>query len=289
MNTIVRSLSRFIPDKLYLSLVFYKHFKHFPSFKNPQTFNEKIQWLKLYDRNPDYTKMVDKYAVKQYIAETIGSQYVIPTLGVWDRFEDIDFDKLPNRFVLKCTHDSGGVIICKDKSSFDIEAAREKITRNLGRNLYYYGREWPYKNVKPRIIAEKYMESESDQELTDYKWFCFNGEPQFLYISHGLANHETATIDFYDIQHNRMPFKRTDYKSSTTDAPKPRCHSEMIEVAKKLSKDIPFVRIDLYEINGKVYFSEITFSPCAGWLPFDPPEWDLTLGKYIRLPEKKKK
>lgn len=283
------TVGKALPDSVYLRIMNHVYMHKRLNIDNPQTFNEKIQWLKLYDRNPQYTKMVDKYRAKKYVSSLIGDKYIISTLGVWDKFDDINFDALPQQFVLKCTHDSGGLIICRDKSKLNIDEARRKINACLKQRYFWIAREWPYKNVKPRIIAEKYMESESDQELTDYKWFCFNGEPQFLYISHGLANHETATIDFYDIQHNRMPFKRTDYKSSTTDAPKPRCHSEMIEVAKKLSKDIPFVRIDLYEINGKVYFSEITFSPCAGWLPFDPPEWDLTLGKYIRLPEKKKK
>lgn len=280
------SIGKLFPDPVYLQIMNHVYMQKPLNLKNPQTFNEKIQWLKLHDRKKEYTKMVDKYTAKKHVASIIGSKHIIPTLGVWDKFDDIDFEKLPQQFVLKCTHDSGGLIICRDKSKLNIDEARRKINACLKQRYYWIAREWPYKNVKPRIIAEQYMEVEGDLELTDYKWFCFNGEPQFLYISHGLANHETATIDFYDINHRRMPFKRTDYKSSTTDAPKPRCHDEMIDIAGKLSKNIPFVRIDLYEINGKVYFSEITFSPCAGWLPFDPQEWDYKLGKYIKLPYK---
>lgn len=276
-------------DDLYLKLMFRAKMGKRLNLDNPQTFNEKIQWLKLYDRKRIYTKMVDKYEVKHYVKEKIGDKYIIPTYGIWDSFEDIDFDKLPDKFVIKCTHDSGGLIICRNKADLDYNAARIKITNSLKQRYYWIAREWPYKNVKPRIIAEQYMDNIGEDELTDYKWFCFNGVPQFLYISHGLENHETATIDFYDMNHHRMPFKRTDYKSSIEDVPKPVTYNEMVEIATKLSKDIPFVRIDLYEIRGHVYFSEITFYPCAGWLPFDPPEWDLKLGDYIELPSKEKR
>ena len=278
------TIAKILPDSVYIRIMNHYYMHKAIDLNNPKTFNEKLQWLKLHDRKPEYTMMVDKYEVKKYIASVLGEEYIIPTLGAWDKFEDINFDLLPNQFVLKCTHDSGGLIICRDKSALNIEEAKHRISRCLKQRYYWIGREWPYKNVKPRIIAEKYMESGNDEELTDYKWFCFNGEPKFLYISHGLAKHDTATIDFYDMNHRRMPFKRTDYKSSVIDAPKPDTYDEMIEVARKLAKGIPFVRIDLYDINGKVYFSEITFCPCAGWLPFDPPEWDLKLGEYIELP-----
>ena len=283
------TVGKCFPDATYLKIMNHVYMGKTLNLKNPQTFNEKLQWLKLHDRKPEYTMMVDKYEAKKYVAGIIGKEHIIPTLGVWDSFDEINFDELPNQFVLKCTHDSGGLIICRDKTKLNIEEARRKITACLKQRYYWIGREWPYKNVKPRIIAEKYMESEGDEELTDYKWFCFNGVPQFLYISHGLAKHDTATIDFYDMNHKRMPFKRTDYKSSTVDAPKPSKYDEMVDIAKKLAEGIPFVRIDLYEINGEVYFSEITFCPCAGWLPFDPPEWDLKLGEYIDLEGLKKK
>lgn len=281
------TIGKMLPDRQYVSYMNYLMMHKKLNLKNPQTFNEKLQWLKLYDHNPLYTKMVDKYDAKEYVASIIGEEYIIPTLGVWDKFEEIDFASLPNKFVIKCTHDSGGLVICRNKEKLDFDEMKTKITACLKQRYYWIAREWPYKNVKPRIIAEQYMENPGDEELTDYKWFCFDGKPQFLYISHGLANHETATIDFYDMNYKRMPFKRTDYKSSAVDAPKPKTYDEMIKIAKKLAKGIPFVRIDLYEIKGKVYFSEITFCPCAGWMPIEPPEWDLKLGEYIHLPKRK--
>lgn len=283
-----KSIGKLLTDKQYLCIMNHMLLHKKLNLQNPKTFNEKIQWLKLYDRNPKYTMMVDKYEVKKYVQKLVGSEYIIPTLGVWDSFENIEFDSLPEQFVLKCTHDSGGLIICRDKNKLNLQETKTKIVSSLKQRYFWIAREWPYKNVKPRIIAEKYMENNGDEELTDYKWFCFNGDPKFLYISHGLANHQTATIDFYDINYKRMPFKRTDYKSSIKDTPKPKTYDEMIKIARKLSNGIPFVRIDLYEIGEKVYFSEITFYPCAGWLPLDPPEWDLKLGEYIELPKKQK-
>lgn len=282
-----KSIGKLLPDKEYLYIMYRIMMHKKLDLKNPRTFNEKLQWLKLYNRNPEYTLMVDKYEAKKYVENKIGSKYIIPTLGVWDSFDDIDFKSLPQQFVLKCTHDSGGLIICRDKNRLDLEEVESKIEACLKQRYFWIAREWPYKDVKPRIIAEKYMENSGDDELTDYKWFCFNGEPKFVYVSHGLANHATATIDFYDMNYERMPFKRTDYKSSVIDAAKPDTYDEMLYVARKLSKDIPFVRVDLYEIDGKVYFSEITFFPCAGWMPIDPPEWDYRLGEYINLPIRK--
>lgn len=279
MKRVIKSLSKIIPDKLYLSLVYFKHFGHFPNFRNPQTFNEKIQWLKLYDRNPDYTKMVDKYAVKQYIAETIGSQYVIPTLGVWDRFEDIDFDKLPNRFVLKCTHDSHSVIICKDKSKLNIESARIKLTNGLKRNFYYYGREWPYKNVQPKIIAEKYM----GDNLTDYKVLCFEGTPQLIEV-HKDRGTDKYTQTFYTIEWKKSNITQLNCSSETI--PKPLMLEKMIELSKLLSKGIHHIRIDWYEISGNLYLGELTLFDGSGFVPFDKLEYDEYLGSLIKLPIK---
>ena len=284
-------IGKLFSDKFYLkSLYKYRTGKKL-NLKNPKGFNAKLQWIKLYDRNPLYTTMVDKYEVKKYIAEKIGEQYVIPNLGVWDKFEDIDFSSLPNQFVLKCTHDSGGLIICRDKSKLDIEKARANITSSLKSNYYYSSREWPYKNVKPRIIAEAYMDDFQPGEegygggLTDYKFFCFNGEPKMLYISRGLENHKTAQISFYDLECNRMPFKRTDFAGIKGDIKKPQTIDEMIKIAEKLAKEVgcAFSRVDLYEINGKVYFSEFTFFPCSGLIPFDPPEWDEKIGEWVDL------
>lgn len=252
---------------------------------NPKTFNEKIQWLKLSDHNPLYTQMVDKYEAKEFVANVLGDEYIIPTLGVWNKFENIDFSKLPNQFVLKCTHDSGGLAICKDKRTFNTENAKKEIKKSLKRNFYWIGREWPYKNVKPRIIAEAYMEQEDGSGLIDYKFFCFNGVPQLLYVSRGLDHHPTAQIGFYDMNGNEMPFHRSDYKPYH-GATMPHNFDEMKVIAQKLAEKVgcPFVRIDLYSINGKIYFSEITFSPCSGMIPFEPVSADEELGKLIKLP-----
>lgn len=284
-----------MPDDQYLARRFQAEFGYPLDLSNPKTFNEKLQWLKLYDRTPEYTAMVDKYEAKKYVAGIIGEQYIIPTLSVWDSFDEIDFDKLPNQFVLKCTHDSGGLVVCRDKETLDFNSAKQKIEKSLRRNYFWVGREWPYKGVRPRIIAEMYMEDEAagnmhgaPQGLTDYKFFCFNGKPELLYISVGLENHSTAKISFYDLNGNEMPFHRDDYQPYH-NAPMPDNLSEMKEVAEKLASavDSPFVRIDLYSINGSVYFSEITFSPCSGMIPFSPASADLQMGKMLTLPEQR--
>ena len=254
--------------------------------ENPKTFNEKLQWLKLYDRKPIYTTMVDKYEVKKYVADIIGEEYIIPTLGIWDKFEDIDFDSLPDRFVLKCTHDSGGLAICRDKKTFDKTKAEEKINNSLANNYFYNCREWPYKNVKPRIIAEQYMEDEiTGTSLTDYKFYCFNGKPEFLYISTGLEDHATASISFVTMDWEFAPYERSDFKPFKTLPEKPVNFERMIEISRKLSQGISFLRVDLYEINGKIYFSELTFSPCGGFMPFKESEHDKMIGDMLVLPQ----
>lgn len=233
--------------------------------------------------------MVDKCEVKEYVKDIIGEEYIIPTLGVWEKFEDIDFSKLPEQFVLKCTHDSGGLVICRDKSKLDKEKARKKIEACMKMNYYWSKREWPYKNVKPRIIAEQYMEDENATEgLTDYKFFCFNGIPKLLYVSQGLQDHATASISFYDLEGKQMPFHRKDYKPIAGEMSLPEKFDTMVSLAKKLAEEIhnPFIRIDLYSIRGRIYFSEITFFPCSGMMPFEPEEWDKTLGDWIELPSK---
>lgn len=275
-----------LPDKTHVKMRFKLKTGRKLELEDPKTFNEKLQWLKLYDRKPEYTTMVDKYAVKQYIAERVGEEYIIPTLGVWDSFDQIDFDSLPNQFVLKCTHDSGGLVICKDKSKFDKVAAKEKIKKSLKRNYFLVHREWPYKNVKPRIIAEQYMEDSKTSELRDYKFYCFSGEPKFLYVSEGLADHSTAKLSFLNVDWTFAPFQRNDFQKFDKLPEKPQNYKKMCDLAQQLSKDIPFLRVDLYEINGKTYFSELTFSPGAGFVPFEPEEWDCILGEWIKLPKK---
>lgn len=277
---------RNMPDDVYLKRKFKIIMKKELDLDNPQTFNEKLQWLKLYNRKPIYTQMVDKLGAKDYVAERIGSDYIIPTLGVWDSFDDIDFDSLPDRFVLKCTHDSGGLVICRDKAAFNKKAAKKKINKSLKKNYYYSGREWPYKDVKPRIIAEAYMEDNKLAEgLTDYKFYCFGGEPKFLYVSAGMEDHATASISFVTLDWTFAPYERSDYKPLSELPQKPSCFEEMLEICKKLAKNIPFLRVDLYEINGKIYFSELTFHPCSGFMPFANAEHDLEIGNLLELPQ----
>lgn len=276
----IRRITKLLPDKLYLSLVYYKHFKQFPNFRNPETFNEKLQWLKLYDRREEFTTMVDKYAVKQYIAERIGEKHIIPLIGVWDCFEEIDFEKLPNQFVLKCTHDSHGVIICEDKKKLDIKQARDIITSCIKRNFFYYGREWPYKNVKPRIIAEKYMGS----NLSDYKVLCFEGEPRIIEV-HQDRGTEKYTQSFYDVSWEKSFI--TQGKGAEL-VPKPITLDLMLKYSKILSKGIHHIRVDWYEVDGQLYFGELTLFDGSGFVPFDKKEYDVYLGSLINIPTKKK-
>ncbi len=253
---------------------------------NPLTYTEKLQWLKLYDRRPEYTQMVDKYEVKQYVAERIGEEYVIPLIGVWDHVEDIDFDSLPERFVLKVSHDSGGLVICKDKSKLNIPAVKEKIEKLLTKNYYDGTKEWPYKNVKPRIIAEKYMEDSRYKELRDYKFFTFGGEPKVLYIAQGRGRGEPTVADFFDMDFNHLPFT-IDHDTADVPPEKPECFEEMKRLAAILSQGTPQLRVDFYEVDGKVYFGEMTFFHCSGTAPFHPEEWDRIFGDWVTLPPKR--
>ena len=278
-----RGFLNWMPDALYLKIAFPTFTGYKLDLKNPKTFNEKLQWLKLYNRNPAYTQMVDKFAVREYIAKKIGEEYLIPLLGVWDRFEDINFSQLPNQFVLKPTHDSGSVIICKDKSKLDIKETQNKINKSLKRNFYYAGREWPYKDVKPRIFAEKYMVDESGYELKDYKFFCFDGIPRAMFVaSDRQVQGEEVKFDFYDMNFEHLPFVQGHPKSNR-QIQRPESFERMKELAGKLSTGIPHVRVDFYDINGKIYFGELTFSHVGGWVPFVPKEWDEIFGGWIKL------
>lgn len=283
----MKKLFGFLPDKAYLQLYYFMRFKKPCHFRNPKTFSEKMQWLKLYNRKKIYTIMADKYAAKDYVAEKIGSEYIIPTYGVWDSFDQIDFDALPEQFVLKCTHDSGGLVVCRDKQALDLESARKIMTDSLQRDYYRLAREWPYKDIPRKIIAEKLMSDASQMTgLTDYKFYCFNGEPRFLYISSGLEDHATASISFLNLDWTFAPFRRMDYQPFAQLLPKPANYEKMLEIARVLSAREAFLRVDMYEIGGKVYFSELTFTPCGGMMAFHPSQWDVTLGEWITLPEK---
>ena len=274
-------------DKAFLKLKYRTAVGRKLNLKDPKTFNEKLQWIKLYDRNPEYCKVVDKQEVKGHIAQLLGEEYIIPTLGVWDRFEDIDFSALPDRFVLKCTHDSGSVILCHDKATFDLEAARNKINRKLKQNLFWHGREWPYKDLTPRIIAEQFMENEDGSELIDYKFFCFGGKPEFIYVSQGLSNHATAHISYVSMEWEPLPFYRSDFAQFESIPDKPNTFDKMVQFCRILAKEYPFARVDFYEISGKLYFGEITFFPGAGFTEFTPDEWNLHWGEKLILPNLK--
>ena len=281
-----RGLLKWLPDICCLHLIYWARLGKLLNLKKPQTFNEKLQWLKLYNRKPEYTVMVDKYEVKKYVADTIGEEYVIPTLGVWERFEDIDFDALPDRFVLKCTHDSGGLVIVPDKTKLDKIAAREIIQRSLKNNYFYFGREWPYRNVHPRIIAEQYMNNSGDrsdtEDLTDFKFMCFHGTVHNIFTVTERYSNSGLKVTFFDKEWNRLPFERH-YPASKVDIVKPQNLEAMIMLAEKLSKEIPFLRVDFYEVAGKIYFGELTFFPGSGMEEFTPESWDLKLGELIDL------
>ena len=273
-----------LTDSMYLKLIYKARMGKKLNLKQPLTYTEKIQWIKLYDRNPIYTKLVDKYEVKSYVANKIGEKYIIPTLGVWDCFDEIDFDKLPNQFVLKCTHDSGGNVICRNKAEFDFVKAKEKIEKCLKRNYYWHGREWPYKNVKPRIIAEYYMEDEKTGELRDYKFFAFNGSTKALFIaSDRQVVGEETKFDFFDENFQHLDLKNG-HPNALTIPDKPQNFETMKELANKLSEGFPEVRVDFYEANGEVYFGELTFAHWSGLTPFEPEAWDKTFGDWIDLP-----
>ncbi len=278
-----RGFWRILGDEYFLRLKFYILMGRPLNLTNPQTFNEKLQWLKLHDRKPEYTTMVDKYAVRGYIAEKLGEEYLIPLLGVWDDPEEIDFDKLPDRFVLKCTHDSGGVVICRDKSQLNSIQVKKKLKKNLKRNFYSITREWPYKNVPRKIIAEKYMTDESGvTELTDYKFFCFDGYVDCVMVCLERTVND-AKYYFFDRQWNLKRLnKRGQAAPENFTINKPEHMDAMFTVAEKLSRGLPFVRVDLYQSEGKIYFGELTFFPASGFDANLLKETDKYFGRLIK-------
>ena len=285
MASIISNFFRWLPDATYLKLLYRFKMGHRLDLNNPQTFTEKLQWLKLYNRKPEYTKMVDKYAVKEYVAKKIGEEYIIPTLGVWDKPEDIDWDSLPNQFVLKTTHGGGGggVVICKDKTTFDKASAIAKLKESMASDIYSGLREWPYKNVPKRIIAEKFMapeKSPAPKDLLDFKFFCFNGEPKFLYVSDTPSH----SLTFLNTDWTITDFGRDDYHPLNKIPEKPENLEEMLTIASKLSAGIPHVRVDLYNIDKHIFFGELTLFTGSGFIPFNPKEFDGKLGDLLTLP-----
>ena len=274
-----------LPDKIYLKILYKARFNKKINLDNPQTFNEKLQWLKLYDRKKIYTTMVDKYEVKQYVSEKIGKEYIIPTLGIYNKWEDIEFNDLPEQFVIKCTHDSRSAIICKNKESFDRNKAKIKIKKALKRNYFYSGREWPYKNVKPRIIIEKYIKEMDSNSVKDYKLFVFNGKVKCSLI---VTERDTGNpkFTFFDKDKNLIDIKQCGAENDPS-LEMPKQYDEMVKIAEKLAKGTIQVRADFYIINNKIYFGELTFFDSSGFGKFEPEEWDLKLGKMLKLPNEK--
>jgi len=286
MKKLLKKLTVILPDSVYLRIKYRIKFRRKLRLHAPITFNEKLQWLKLYDRRTEYTDMVDKYEVKNIVAQKIGQEYIIPTLGVWDCFDDINFENLPDSFVLKCTHDCGSVVICRDKKTFDRAAAEKKLSAAMKKNYFWGEREWPYKNIKPRILAEQYMEDSSGQGLRDYKFFCFDGAVRALFVATDRYTEGTEVkFDFFDENFNRLPI-RNGHDNAAVPPECPVCFPQMKRLAAILSEGIPHVRVDFYEVNGKIYFGELTFFHFGGFVRFEPEEWDEILGSWIELPGK---
>lgn len=279
--------SKHLSDRLFIECTWRTKMPYKLNLDDPKTFNEKLQWLKLYNRRPEYTIMVDKYSVKKYVADIIGEEYVIPNLGVWDKVEDIEWDKLPNQFVLKCTHDSGGIVICRDKSKLDKKAAIETLRNSLTYDYYKAGREWPYRDVNRRIIAEKYIHPDKEEDdLLDYKFFCFSGKLKFFKVDYNrFVDHHA---NYYTLDGELLDFEEDDYpRDEKIKFIRPCNFDKMISLVKELSKDIPFVRVDLYNLNGQIYFGELTFYPASGWGLINPLVWDIKIGEYLKLPTQK--
>ena len=276
-------LLNWMPDKTYLSLWSSSCLGYKVNIDNPRTFCEKLQWLKLHDRNPLYTQLVDKYEVRKFVAEKIGEEHLIPLLGgPWDSVDEIDFDALPSQFVLKTTHDCGGIVICTNKGSFDREAAKAKLAKHLKRKYYCGNREWPYKNVKRRILAEKLLEVESGNDINDYKFFCFNGKVEFMKIDFDRRTYHRA--NYYDRNFTLLKFGETAYPPDfEREVSKPKCFDKMIGLAEKIARDFKFVRIDFYEVKGKVFFGEATFYPSSAVGKFTTPTADSDIGNLLEL------
>lgn len=282
LDSVLWKWGGFIPDKLYLSVRYYLKFNKLINWDNPKNFCEKLQWLKLYNRKPEYTMLVDKVKVKNYVATLIGEEYIIPTIGVWDNPNDIDFDKLPNQFVLKCNHNSGlGMCICRDKEKLDVGDVRRKLRKGLKQNYYLTGREWPYKNVERKILGEKFMTDGSNTDLNDYKFYCFNGEPLIVMISSGRYSGDLR-FDYYNMNWEKLSLT-WDRPNSNIEHIKPVCFDEMKKICQILSSKIPHVRVDLYVINSKPYFGEMTFFDSSGFCYFEEEQWNNQLGQYIEL------
>lgn len=289
-NNLIRlGLFRWMGDKSYLTLIYWANFGQKVDWDNPKSFNEKIQWLKLYDHNPVYPIIADKLKMKEWVADHVGKGYTIPTLGVWDKPEDIDFGCLPNQFVLKWNHDSGSIVVCKNKETFDINGAIKKLQHGAAVNGFWYGREWPYSQIHPKVFAEEYMEDERTKELRDYKIFTFDGEVKLLLIASERQKEGVDTkFDFYDLDLNHIDMRNQHENAQI--APEPPSHfNKMKELAETLSKGFAHLRVDFYEVNGHVYIGELTLYHGSGFMTFSPESWYYKLGSWVNLPTPKEK
>ncbi len=273
-----RRLLDWMPDSLYIKLTYRAEMHKKLQLNNPKTFNEKLQWLKCYDHDNMYSKYIDKIQAKKIVGNLIGEEHIVPTLGKWKNAEEIDYDLLPDKFVLKCNHDQGSVIIVRNKNNFDRDSSARFLNSRLKSNWYYGTREYGYKNISPMIFAEQFLQ----EDIIDYKFYCFHGEPRFLYCGKGLTIDHSLKIDFYDLDWKRMPFYRTDY-DRLGEVEKPANLDAMADIARLLSKDFIFVRVDLFDVGGQVYFSELTFCPASGFMPFVPEEYDAIVGEWLNL------
>lgn len=270
-----------LSDKTYLKVLYRLIFGRSLNLENPKTFNEKLNWLKLYCRRPEFSLMADKFEVKQHVKNLIGEQYVVKNYGVYERWDDIDFDSLPDSFVIKGTHDSGGAFICKNKATFDKKLVREKVEANQRRSFFYWYREWPYKNIRPRIIVDELLDDHTGNELRDYKFWCFNGKPTYMYCT---IKGKEVYENFYDMDFQPVMIDHG-FPRHQPEFDKPKNFELMKKLALKLSEGVPFVRVDFFDVEGKVYFGEYTFYDWGGMRPFNGL-WDLELGKKMTLPGK---
>ena len=277
-----RTFGPYMSDRSFIKWEYFSGMRKFPDIEHPTTYNEKLQWLKLNDVHPEYGELVDKVTAKEHVEKIIGKEHIIPTLGVWDSFDEIDFDKLPDCFVLKTTHDSGGVVVCPDKIKLNKKEAKDKLEKSLKHDYFLAHREYPYKFVKPRILAEQYMVDESGTELKDYKFFCFDGECKMLFVATGRGKGDVR-FDFFDTEFNHLPFVQGHPWADETPK-RPNGFEEMVQLAEKLSSGFPHVRVDFYDVNGHIYFGEMTFFHFSGNVPFVPEEWDHKIGEWLTLP-----
>jgi hypothetical protein len=275
-------ICRILTDPVFLKISYRIRFGKNLNLKNPETFNEKIQWMKLYDRRPEYSKLADKFAVKSYVAKMIGEEYIVPLYGAYDRYEDIDFEQLPDQFVLKPNHTSGDVFICADKSKIDHALLRKEVSRWLKREYYWVNREWPYIYIKPKIICEKYIINKTDADLKDYKFMCFHGKVRFCVVCSNRKSPDGLNMDYYDMDWQHLPIMHA-WPNSGGQIVRPVNYDKMVEIARILSKDLPFVRVDLYETEERPYFGELTLYPGSGYGEFKPETYDYLLGSWIDL------